>query len=263
MSSDKTPVSQFSLLLQKRFLPFFVTQFLGAFNDNVFKNSLIILIAFSSALIPEDEIDLMTNLSAGLFILPFFLFSALAGQLIDKYEKSVSIRWIKFVEIVIMVCAAFALYNNAIYILIALLFLMGMQSTFFGPAKYSYIPQHLDADELVAGNALVQSGTFVAILAGTMMGGILVAFDGGVDYLAAFIVLIALVGFVFSLLIPETPSLAPELKVNWNPITESWRNFGFFIPSAHVIRFCIGYLMVLVFRCDLSGAAAELHKNYP
>ncbi|MES0328355.1 MAG: MFS transporter, partial [Gammaproteobacteria bacterium] len=221
--------NQFVLLKEKRFLPFFVTQFLGAFNDNVFKNALIILIAFKGIELSDGSasVDLLTNLSAGLFILPFFLFSATAGQWIDKNEKAQSIRFIKLMEVVIMLGAAYAFYVGAIYALIALLFLMGMQSTLFGPAKYSYIPQHLDSTELVAGNALVQSGTFIAILIGTMLGGILIADEDGRQWVANVIVILALLGYLSSRYIPLTPSLEPELKINWNPLTETWRNIAF------------------------------------
>ena len=221
--------NQFVLLKEKRFLPFFVTQFLGAFNDNVFKNALIILIAFKGIELSDGSasVDLLTNLSAGLFILPFFLFSATAGQWIDKNEKAQSIRFIKLMEVVIMLGAAYAFYVGAIYALIALLFLMGMQSTLFGPAKYSYIPQHLDSTELVAGNALVQSGTFIAILIGTMLGGILIADEDGRQWVANVIVILALLGYLSSRYIPLTPSLEPDLKINWNPLTETWRNIAF------------------------------------
>lgn len=221
--------SQFGLLKQKRFLPFFLTQFLGAFNDNVFKNALIILIAFKGVQLIDGSasVDILTNMSAGLFILPFFLFSATAGQWVDKNEKSQSIRFIKLMEVVIMLGAAYAFYVGAIYALIALLFLMGMQSTLFGPAKYSYIPQHLDSTELVAGNALVQSGTFIAILIGTMLGGILIADDEGRQLVAIVIVILAMLGYLSSRYIPLTPSLEPELKINWNPLTETWRNIAF------------------------------------
>ena len=221
--------SQFELLKQKRFLPYFVTQFLGAFNDNVFKNALIILIAFQGVQLSggSANVDLLINLSAGLFILPFFLFSATAGQWIDKNEKSQSMRLIKLMEVVIMLAAAYAFYIGHIYVLIALLFLMGTQSAFFGPAKYSYIPQHLGSTELVAGNALVQSGTFVAILVGTMLGGMLIADEDGRELVAVAIVVLALLGYVASLFIPHTPSLEPELKINWNPLSETWRNIAF------------------------------------
>ena len=175
----------------------------------------------------EANVNFLANLSAGLFILPFFLFSATAGQWIDKNEKSQSIRFIKLMEVVIMLGAAYAFYVGSLYALIAMLFLMGTQSTFFGPAKYSYIPQHLDATELVAGNALVQMGTFVAILIGTMMGGILIASDDGRHWVAIAIVVLAVLGYLSSWFIPHTPSMEPDLKINWNAFTETWRNIAF------------------------------------
>ena len=197
---NKKNAGQFELLGQRRFLPFFITQFFGAFNDNVFKNSLIILIAFQGAQFVETNSDILINIAAALFILPFFLFSATAGQWIDKYEKSKSIRMIKLLEVVIMTLAAYALIQGYIVMLIALLFLMGAQSTFFGPAKYSYIPQHLKVAELVEGNAWVQMGTFVAILLGTILGGVLIAQEQGRHYVAYAIVLFAIAGYLSSYL---------------------------------------------------------------
>lgn len=224
---NKKNAGQFELLGQRRFLPFFITQFFGAFNDNVFKNSLIILIAFQGAQFVETNSDILINIAAALFILPFFLFSATAGQWIDKYEKSKSIRVIKLLEVVIMTLAAFALIQGYIVMLIALLFLMGAQSTFFGPAKYSYIPQHLKVAELVEGNAWVQMGTFVAILLGTILGGVLIAQEQGRHYVAYAIVLFAIAGYLSSLFIPLTPSLNKNLKINWNVFSETTRNIKF------------------------------------
>lgn len=224
---NKKNAGQFELLGQRRFLPFFITQFFGAFNDNVFKNSLIILIAFQGAQFVETNSDILINIAAALFILPFFLFSATAGQWIDKYEKSKSIKMIKLLEVVIMTLAAFALIQGYIVMLIALLFLMGAQSTFFGPAKYSYIPQHLKVAELVEGNAWVQMGTFVAILLGTILGGVLIAQEQGRHYVAYAIVLFAIAGYLSSLFIPITPSLNKNLKINWNVFSETTRNIKF------------------------------------
>jgi hypothetical protein len=238
--SEQPSRGQFYLLAEKRFLPFFVTQFLGAFNDNVFKNALIIMIAFQGAQFSQVNPDVLTNLSAGLFVLPFFLFSATAGQWIDKNEKSQSIRSIKLLEVFIMLCAAYAFLAGELYWLIALLFLMGTQSSFFGPAKYSYIPQHLSDAELVAGNALVQSGTFVAILLGTMLGGILIASEAGRELVALVVVVLALLGYLASRLIPVTPSLQPELKINWNPLSETWRNIRFIKQNRTVFLSVLG-----------------------
>ncbi|MGB5277046.1 MAG: MFS transporter [Gammaproteobacteria bacterium] len=240
MSKDGKPESQPRLLVERRFLPFFVTQFLGAFNDNVFKNALIILIAFQGAQFSNIDTNTLTNLSAGLFILPFFLLSATAGQLIDKTEKSLSMQRIKLLEIGIMLCAAWAFYAGQLYLLIALLFMMGAQSTLFGPAKYSYIPQHLADNELIAGNALVQMGTFVAILMGTMIGGLLIAHQDGRLLVSAVLVVIAALGFVASLVIPRTPSPCPDLKINWNIFTETWRNIAFIHSNRTVFLSVLG-----------------------
>jgi len=239
MEENKT-AGQFELLTQQRFSPFFVTQFFGAFNDNVFKNALIILIAFQGAQLITMDTDLLINIAAALFILPFFLFSATAGQWIDKYEKSKSIRMIKMLEVVIMLIAAFAFIQGYIFMLIALLFLMGMQSTFFGPAKYSYIPQHLKVTELVEGNALVQMGTFVAILLGTIVGGVLIAQEQGRQYVAYAIVIFAVAGYLSSRFIPVTPSLDKDLKINWNFFSETYRNIKFLRSNRIVFLSILG-----------------------
>lgn len=239
MEKAKT-AGQFELLRQKRFLPFFVTQFFGAFNDNVFKNALIILIAFQGSQLINGATDLLINIAAALFILPFFLFSATAGQWIDKYEKSASIRAIKLIEIVIMLLAAFALLQGYIFILIALLFLMGTQSAFFGPAKYSYIPQHLKTDELVEGNAWVQMGTFVAILLGTILGGVMIGMEQGRLYVACAIVSLAVAGYSASRFIPITPSLNENLRINWNIFSETYRNFKFLKTNRTVFLSVLG-----------------------
>ncbi|VAW50423.1 Lysophospholipid transporter LplT / 2-acylglycerophosphoethanolamine acyltransferase [hydrothermal vent metagenome] len=234
------PTSQFQLLTQKRFLPFFITQFFGAFNDNVFKNALIIMIAFQGSQFIKADANLLINISAALFIIPFFLFSATAGQWIDKYEKSKSIRAIKLLEIIIMLVAAFAFVQGYIFVLIALLFLMGAQSTFFGPAKYSYIPQHLKSTELVEGNAWVQMGTFVAILIGTILGGVLIAQENGRQYVACAIVVFAVTGYFSSRFIPLTPSLNKNLKINWNIFSETYRNIKFLKSNRIVFLSVLG-----------------------
>jgi len=238
--AGKPAAGQFELLTQKRFLPFFVTQFFGAFNDNVFKNALIILIAFQGSQFIEADADLLINISAALFILPFFLFSATAGQWIDKYEKSRSIRIIKLIEVLIMLIAAFAFVQGYILLLIALLFFMGTQSTFFGPAKYSYIPQHLKTNELVEGNAWVQMGTFVAILIGTILGGVLIAQEHGRHYVALAVVCFAIVGYLASRFIPLTPSLNENLKINWNVFSETHRNIKFLKSNRIVFLSVLG-----------------------
>lgn len=232
--------NEFTLLKERRFLPFFITQFLGAFNDNVFKSALIILIAFQAAADDPARSSMLTNLSQALFVLPFFLFSATAGQLSDKYEKSCYIRWVKLLEIVIMAGAAIAFITNSIGLLIALLFLMGAQSTLFGPAKYSILPQHLKPEELVGGNAWIEMATNLAILLGTMLGTILIARHQGSHWVAGTVVLLAVLGYLSSRLIPIAPPAAPDLQINWNIATETWRILKFTHQNFTVFQSVLG-----------------------
>ncbi|MFS1502995.1 MFS transporter [Vibrio lentus] len=211
--------SQSSLLTQKRFLPYFITQFLGAFNDNIFKNVLLLFVAFASVDTLPISSNLFINLAAGLFILPFFLFSALAGVLADKYEKSWFIRKVKLLEVVIMSLGAIGFIYESYAILLLLLFLMGTQSAFFGPVKYALLPQQLESKELVSGNALVETGTFLAILIGTLGAGIIASEENSKLIAAVCIVTFAVLGYLASYFIPEAPSNAPDLKVKWQPIT--------------------------------------------
>ncbi|MGH8168624.1 MAG: MFS transporter [Woeseiaceae bacterium] len=216
--------NQFSLLRQRRFAPFFVTQFLGAFNDNIFRNGLVILITFQGVRIAGMDAAMLANVAGALFILPFFLFSATAGQLADKYEKSLLIRRVKLLEIALMALAAFAFVAESYATLLAVLFLMGLQSTLFGPVKYSYLPQQLDTGELVGGNALVESGTYMAIILGLIAGGVAVAIDQGHHViLSVCIVAVACVGYLASRSIPLTRAVDPGLKINLNAWTETWR----------------------------------------
>ena len=212
--------SQFALLTQRRFGPYFLTQFLGAFNDNVFKNALLLLLAFHAAERFTLTSDVLINLSAGLFVLPFFLFSAISGQLADKYPKVLLIRRVKQLEILIMVAAAAALLLDQVTLLIALLFLMGVQSSLFGPVKYGVLPQLVHDDELIGANGLVETGTFLAILIGTATGGLLIAVDDyGRALVALAVVLIAVAGYLSAREMPEIEGLVPDMRVNWNPVT--------------------------------------------
>ena len=222
--------NQFSLLGQRRFAPFFATQFLGALNDNIFRNGLVILITFQGVMVAGMDHTQLANVAAGLFILPFFLFSATAGQLADKYEKSMLIRRVKTLEIVLMGLAAVALFTGSYALLLLVLFLMGCQSTMFGPVKYAYLPQQLADDELVGGNALVESGTYVAIILGLIVGGVAVgdeiagvlAFDKQ-TILGSCLVLVAVSGYMTSRQVPQTRAVDPGLKINWNAWSETWR----------------------------------------
>lgn len=189
---------QWHLLRSKRFLPLFITQFLGAFNDNIFKNALVILITYSvvdnAALSPQ----IMVTIAAGIFILPFFLFSATAGQLSDKYDKAKLIRIVKFFEVLFMIGAAVGFYIDSINFLLFILFLMGTQSAFFGPVKYGILPDQLVEKELVGGNALIQTGTFVSILVGTILGGLLILTDNGAIAISTLVIGVAIIGWVCS-----------------------------------------------------------------
>lgn len=215
---------QFSLLKQRRFGPFFVTQFIGAFNDNVYKNALIALVTFQLVRSGGPDAATLVNIAAGLFILPFFLFSAFAGQIADKYEKSWLIRRIKLAEIMIMLIASVGLVFQNLSILYLVLFMMGTQSTFFGPVKYGILPQHLKQHELVGGNGLVEMGTFLAILLGTIAGTRIITFDEvGPAYTSVAVVLLAAAGYLASRAIPQAPASDASLNINWNPLSETWR----------------------------------------
>jgi MFS family permease len=217
-------MKQFGLLKHNRFLPIFCTQFLGALNDNVFKNAIVILIAFSLADKMGANGSILVIIAAGIFILPFFLFSATAGQLADKFEKSMLIRRVKIAEIVIMCLASVGFYLMSAPILLTVLFFMGTQSTLFGPLKYSILPQHLLEDELLGGNGMIQMGTYMAILLGTILGGVLISSDpNGSLYVSIVIVLLATAGWVSSRSIPEAVAPEPTLCINWNFITETCR----------------------------------------
>lgn len=219
--------SQFSLLKTRRFGPFFSTQFLGAFNDNLFKNALTVLLTFHAAQWTTLKPELLANLAAGIFILPFFLFSATAGQLADKFDKAKLARLVKVLEIAIMLIAGVGFWLHSLALLLFCLLLFGLHSTLFGPVKYAILPQHLHADELVGGNALIEAGTFVAILVGTLAGSLLAAMPGGTVWITGGCLLVALAGYLTSRGVPEAPAPEPTLKINPNPFTETWRNIGF------------------------------------
>jgi 1-acyl-sn-glycerol-3-phosphate acyltransferase len=217
--------NQFDLLRERRFAPFFWTQFLGAGNDNVYKNALIIFVAFHAARLTTLDPNALVNLAGAVFIAPFVLLSATSGQIADKVEKSRLIRWIKLFEIAIMIVGLAGFWQQSLILMFAALALLGIHSALFGPVKYAILPQHLKPEELVGGNGLVEMGTFVAILLGTIAGGVVVAIDPGGPILAAGVAIaIAVAGYLVSRGIPYTPAVAPDLAINWNPFSETWRN---------------------------------------
>lgn len=233
--------SQFSLFKQRRFMPFFMTMGLGAFNDNIIKNALAAILVFQATKMAGLNTDQLVNLSALLFILPFFLFSALFGQIADKHEKSVQIRRVKLLEIGIMLVATIGFYFGHVPTLLGVLFLLGLQSTIFGPIKYAIIPQFLREDELVGGNALVEMGTFVAILAGTIAGPQLAGIEVSWPYWVCVAGLaIAILGYWFSRGIPEAEASDPELKINWNLFTGTVRNLKYVNQNPTVLNSVLG-----------------------
>ncbi|RFP11593.1 MFS transporter [Duganella sp. BJB488] len=220
--------NQFSLLTQRRFAPFFWTQFLGAFNDNLFKTALVVMLTFDAMSWTTLSPSLITNLIPGLFILPYVLFSATAGQLADKFEKSGLTRFVKWLEVAIMCIAGLGWMTHTLWLLVTAVVGMGVHSTLFGPVKYAYLPQQLKPDELIGGNGVTEMGTFVGILLGEILGAVLVVQKpNGIAFEAVATIAVALLGLVASYRIPLAPAPAPELKVSWNFIGESFRNLSF------------------------------------
>ena len=253
--------SQFSLLKAPRFGPFFSTQFLGAFNDNVFKNALIVLLTFQAAQWTTLKPELLANLAAGIFILPFFLLSATAGQLADKYDKAFLARMVKLLEIGIMVIAGVGFWLHSLPFLMGCLFLLGTHSTIFGPVKYAIIPQHLHEDELVGGNALIEAGTFVAILLGTLVGGLLAGMADGTTWITAACLAVAVAGYLTSRGIPVAPAPEPGLRINPNPITETWRNINFARENRTVFLSILGVSWFWLFGALLLAQFPAYAKN--
>ncbi|MQA39643.1 MFS transporter [Rugamonas aquatica] len=220
--------NQFSLLTQRRFAPFFWTQFLGAFNDNLFKTALVVMLTFDALSWTTLSPSLITNLIPGLFILPYVLFSATAGQLADKFEKSGLTRFVKWLEVAIMCIAGVGWMTHTLWLLVTAVVGMGIHSTLFGPVKYAYLPQQLKPDELIGGNGVTEMGTFVGILLGEILGAVLVVQKpNGIVFEAVATIAVALLGLIASYRIPNAPAPVPELKVSWNFVGESIRNINF------------------------------------
>jgi acyl-[acyl-carrier-protein]-phospholipid O-acyltransferase/long-chain-fatty-acid--[acyl-carrier-protein] ligase len=241
--------SQFALMGTRRFLPLFITQFLGAFHDNLFKNALVVLILYGGVVRASEHEYLLATLATGIFILPFVLFSAGGGQLADKYPKERVMRVIKLAEIGIAFLGSAALLSGSIPLSFAALFALGTQSAFFGPSKYSILPQHIEKDELIGGNALLNTGTFLAILIGTITGIVLAGLESetgagmqtGMMIVSGGMILCALAGYAASRSIPHAPPKAPDLKLNYNPLTETWAILSqAFTQKSAIIRSILG-----------------------
>jgi 1-acyl-sn-glycerol-3-phosphate acyltransferase len=236
---DEHP-NQFALLKQRRFAPFFWTQFAGAANDNLFKFAFTVMVTYQLqvAWMPPAMAGLVIG---ALFILPFLLFSATSGQLADKFDKRSLVRFVKWLEIVIMVLAAFGFFTANVIVLLACTFLMGLHSTLFGPVKFAYLPQHLAERELTGGNGMVEMGTFVAILLGNVAGGLIVAVPQvGPYWVGVACIALAVAGRVVAQWVPVSPATDPGLKINWNPFTETWRNLQLAHGNIVVFRSLLG-----------------------
>ena len=254
--------SQFRLLLERRFAPFFGVQFLGALNDNLFKQALVILLAYQAASFTAMSTDVLQNLAQALFVLPFFLFSATAGQLADKYEKSRLISITVLIELLVMGLGALGFILLNLELLLVALFLGGVQSALFGPVKYAILPQHLKDTELVGGNALVETGTSIAILVGMVIGGWMVSEAGwGIPAVAATTVAISAAGLALSRQIPLSPAPEPSLKINWNPVTETWRNFQFMRGNRTVFLSILGISWFWYFGATFVTQFPNLSRN--
>ncbi|HEX9391582.1 MAG TPA: MFS transporter [Usitatibacteraceae bacterium] len=255
--------SQFQLLTQRRFAPFFWTQFLGAGNDNIFKFAFSVLATYQAAAWGGLDAKVAGPIIGGLFILPFMLFSATAGQLADKYDKAQLARLVKNLEIVFMLVIGAGFIFRMPAFLFTGVFLMGCHSTLFGPVKFAYLPQHLAESELTGGNGLVEMGTFVAILLGTMLGGALIAIpEAGPAYVAASSLLIAIVGRIAAGMWPVSPAPDPRLKINWNPFTETWHNLKIAARDRTVFHSLIGnswlWFFGSIFLTSFTGFAKEV-----
>jgi 1-acyl-sn-glycerol-3-phosphate acyltransferase len=248
VSATQPHPNQFALLSQRRFAPFFWTQFLGAANDNVFKFAFTVLVTYRLQVswLPPSLAGLVIG---AVFIAPFLLFSATSGQLADKYDKATLTRMVKNLEIVIMVLATIGLFTINVALMLGCIFLLGLHSTLFGPVKYAYLPQHLDERELTGGNGMIEMGTFVAILLGNLAGGLLIALPdagvsggwlGGAQAVAVVSLVLALCGRAVSQWVPATPATAPDLRINWNPVTETLANLKLAHGNLVVFRSLLG-----------------------
>lgn len=255
--------SQFALLGERRFAPFFWTQFLGAGNDNIFKFAFTVLATYQAASWGGLDPKLAGPVIGALFILPFVLFSATAGQLADKYDKAPLTKLVKDLEIAFMVVIAAGFIWHLPTLLFLGVFLMGCHSTLFGPVKFAYLPQHLHDTELTGGNGMIEMGTFTAILLGSMAGGFLVKLgDSGVLWVAGVSLFVAVLGRVTAHFVPASPPPDPGLKVNWNPVTETWRNLKIAHRNPTVFHSLIGnswfWFMGSIFLTSLTGFAKEV-----
>ena len=252
--------NQFELLGQRRFAPFFLTQALGAFNDNAFRQALIVLVGFQIGL-GHEAVSFYSNLAPALFILPFFLFSASAGQIAEKFEKTRLIRYVKLFEIAAMALAAWAFYAKSVPLLLTVLVMMGLHSTMFGPIKYAILPQVLHPAELVGGNGLVEMGTSMAVLVGMIGGGVAMT-AWGAPAASALVIAVAIVGYLCSRQIPAAPATAPELPFDWNIARATWRSLRFVAQNRTVFNSVLGISWFWFFGLVFTAQLPNYTKDY-
>jgi len=254
--------NQFELLKQRRYLPFFVTQFLGAFNDNLYKNALTIMFSFSAASVLGMNSDILINFAAVVFILPFFLFSASAGQLADKFDNATLMQYVKLSEVVVMSFAAIGFFLESPIILLFVLFLMGTQSAFFGPVKYGYLPRVLNRHELVGGNGMTDMGTFLAILLGMIAGAHAISLKNGALIVSLLVLMFAVFGYISARKIPPTGAAAPQLKFNFNTFTETWKIIQYSRVKRTVFLSVIGISWFWFFGSIIITQIPNFTRNY-
>ena len=232
------------LLAKRKFWPLFVTQLLGAFNDNLFKFSMVILVTYG-IYESESEDFIFNALASGIFILPFFMFSSLAGQLADNYDKAKITRFVKTLEIAIAIIGGAGLWLQSVPIMLTALFLLGLQSTFFGPIKYAILPQHLEKDEVLGGTGLVEAGTYIAILAGTILGGLIIDRNGnGVELAIISVLAVALIGRISAQFLPSAPPQKEVEKIDYNFVRSSIRLIS---RTMHVRRLYLAIIAISFF----------------
>lgn len=249
--------SQIDLLKTQRFLPLFLVQFFGAFNDNLLKTVLVVLIAYGLWDIGGWDPAVLVAVAAGLFIVPFILFCPLAGSLSDKHDKAVMIRWVKKAEVVIALLAVLALFSGNLYFAFCVLLLLGAQSAFFSPCKFAILPQHLKSEELVSGNAWVSTGTYMAILAGTILGALIAPLEHGKIIASGIILFVALVGYWASVYIPEAKPPEPDLKISYNVFAKISEVFGYALKQREGV--IVGIFGVAFFYF----VASTFHAQFP
>ncbi|OYT85723.1 MAG: glycerol acyltransferase [Burkholderiales bacterium PBB6] len=264
-ANGHTHPNQFALMGQRRFAPFFWTQFLGAMNDNIFKFAFTVLVTYhlSVSWLPSQMAGLVIG---AVFIAPFLLFSATSGQLADKYRKELMTRWVKDLELFIMCVGMAGFFMGSVPVLLCCIFLLGLHSTLFGPVKFAYLPQHLNEREITGGNGMIEMGTFVAILLGNVVGGVLIALPDmgwltGAKAVALICLGLAVVGRVTAQLIPTTPATEPTLVVNWNPFTETWRNLKLAHGNLVVFRSLLGISWLWFFGAVFLGQFPSFAKD--